>query len=818
MPSTITDRELLIATAGTRTATTWKNTHTTWADFLEKISDPRIGADTTAQYAAMSKTDKDRVKDVGGYVGGHLRGGRRTKTAVIARSMIILDLDNPPIGLHQHLGDLFPYECALYSTRSHAPTKPRYRLATPITRDVTPDEYEAVARRLAADLGIDYFDDTTFEPSRLMYWPSRAIDQDFIFVHNEGPWVNPDDVLARYVDWRDISTWPVSSRMATNPTRGATHQADPTTKPGVVGAFCRAHTITSAIETYLTDTYTPTTVEGRYTYTRGESTAGLVIYDDTLAYSHHATDPASAGGHAVNAFDLVRIHRFGAHDEEAKPGTATSKLPSFGMMQTLALKDEATKKQLAADRLEEARADFDATGNQPTPPDDSAVDWLSDLETNKRGEYVDTVDNLARILQHDPNCVEPAYNELKGSLDVRDNRRVPWTRPKPGWTDTDHSHLTRYVETTYRIYNQPKLEHALNLVASGRAYHPVRDMLNNLPTWDGQSRVDTLLTDTLGADDNPYTRAVTRKFLCAAVARILKPGTKFDHVLILVGPQGCGKSTIFNKLGGAWYSDALTIADMRDDKKAAEKLLGHWILELSELSGMRKTEVEPVKAFISRTEDTYRPAYGRHVETWPRQCVFGGSTNSQDGFLRDNTGNRRFWPVPVTGAPGKEGHHPWALTTDYIQQVWAETLHLYKAGERLTLNAAEAALAQQAQEDAVEIDDRAGLVSDYLDTLLPSGWHLMGLKERLTWLGVTESPFETQPVEGDTRREEVTNIEIWAEVFGRDPGEMTKKDSYEIASILETIPGWERTNQSKRIPIYGKQRLYKRSPDEQPPF
>jgi predicted P-loop ATPase len=203
-----------------------------------------------------------------------------------------------------------------------------------------------------------------------------------------------------------------------------------------------------------------------------------------------------------------------------------------------------------------------------------------------------------------------------------------------------------------------------------------------------------------------------RKTLVAAVARIYEPGIKFDYILVLNGSQGIGKSTFFAKLGGAWFSDSLTVSDMRD-KAGAEKLQGYWILELGELAGLRKIDVETVKSFITRTDDKFRQSYGINVENHPRQCIIVGSTNNISGFLRDITGNRRFWPVRVSG--GKKS--VWDM--EDVEQIWAEALLRYKEGEALLLKGDEELMALEEQRDAMEADGREGLIGDYLETLIP---------------------------------------------------------------------------------------------------
>ena len=182
------------------------------------------------------------------------------------------------------------------------------------------------------------------------------------------------------------------------------------------------------------------------------------------------------------------------------------------------------------------------------------------------------------------------------------------------------------------------------------------------------------------------------------------PGTKFDNILVLNGPQGIGKSTLIALLGGEWYSDSLSISDM-NDKTAAEKLQGFWIMEIGELAGMRKADIDKVKAFISRQDDKYRASFGRRVTPHPRQCIFFGTTNSEKGYLRDITGNRRFWTVKV---PGDSEKHPWELKPEDVQQIWAEVLTYVSQGEKLYLNADLEAEARMEQRDAMEQDEREG--------------------------------------------------------------------------------------------------------------
>ena len=246
------------------------------------------------------------------------------------------------------------------------------------------------------------------------------------------------------------------------------------------------------------------------------------------------------------------------------------------------------------------------------------------------------------ILENDPLFAGFAYNEMACRIQV--TGELPWERPEgnPFWRDADTAQLQVYLDNRYAAFSKRNLEACFTKVADDRRWHPVRDYLDSLPPWDGVERIETLLCRCLQAEDTDYVRAVTRKVFAAAVARIYCPGTKFDSVLVLDGAQGIGKSTLFRMLTGPeYYSETLSLTDM-NDKSGAEKLQGYWFAEIGELAGMKKADIEKVKAFISTMDDTYRPSYGKVVESHPRQTIIIATVNGERGYLRDVTGNRRF--------------------------------------------------------------------------------------------------------------------------------------------------------------------------------
>ena len=805
------DRKLLIAIGRSRKASQWQNKEMLWSEFLDKLSTTTRTRESVTDYAAMSKVSRDFIKDVGGFVGGYLKNGKRNNASVVNRCMLCLDADNADPGLMDDLDVTFINAYALYSTHSHTPERMRLRLIIPLARTVTPDEYAAVSRRVADDLNLARFDPTTFEPARLMYWPSTPEDGEFVFQYSDAPFINPDEVLKTYADWRDASLWPTTQPVEERLRHTAGKQEDPTGKRGIIGTFCRAHGITDVLDTILKDVYHPSMEGNRYTYVGGSSTGGLVIYDDKYAYSHHATDPA--GGRLCNAFDLVRWHLLTPGGTAPDGSPVGDEADSMKRMQEYAAEDEETRRQLAKERHAQAMEEFsDLDAEEEEKAVDENANWQDDLDIDRHGKVRDTLGNLALILRNDPRLKDIAYNIHRSGIDIRRDAEgkttLPWTQLKPGWNESDLGSLQIYLERVYGLYTPSKLKGILLAIAAERSYHPIRDYLEALPAWDGVSRVETLFIDYLGSPDTLYIRAIARKMMVAAVARIYEPGVKFDSVVVLNGPQGMGKSSFFAKLGGKWFSDSLTISDMKD-KAAPEKLQGYWILELGELAGLKKMDVETVKAFITRQDDKFRHSYGYSVEDHPRQCIIVGSTNNGDGFLRDVTGNRRFWPVTcTTNSP----HRPWEVE-NIVPQLWAEAQVLYRAGEQLYLSPEEEKQAGMEQTAALESDVREGMIAEYLDKLLPEDWDRMDLSERRGFL--RGDPFTGGNRVGTVQRTTVCAVEIWAECFGKDPSAIRRSDTYDIFGMLMKIGGWEKYSGNKNASLkrgfYGTQRCFVRT-------
>ncbi|MFC5468431.1 VapE domain-containing protein [Cohnella suwonensis] len=771
--------ELDISFGKHRADTNWKPEYMSWDEFVERLRKVRRTAETMAQYDAMHNVGRGKAKDGPAFVGGLVRGGRRKKEAIDSRCLITLDVDRAD--------DTFPFMVELvlggtayviYSTHSHRPARPKYRLIVPVDRALSPDEYTAVSRKLAEMIGMDYFDKTTFHVHRLMYLPSCSKDAEPVLDVYEGGPLDADAILAEYDDWQDVMQWPRHAEDKA-PVLAGKRAQDPREKHGTIGLFCRAYTIEEGIDTFLSDIYVSGSMPNRYTYVPGSSGNGLEIYpDQDLAFSHQDSDPV-ADGRTYNLFDLVRVHKFGHLDERVKEFTPDAKKPSHIAMEHFAVGLPEVKRLKMAD-IQGDFGDMDTAepaGEEPDPDDDS---WKERLDCHhKTGDVLPTAGNVELILSHDMWHGALAYDAFGNAEVIR--KALPWRdRERPHkeyepWLGADDKRLQHWFSKVYGMRAATTIQNAFTEVVHANRFHPIKEYIEAF-TWDATPRLDRVFIDYLGAEDTHYVRQVTRKMLLAAVARLYRPGCKFDEMLVLVGPQGAGKSSLLAKLGRDWFSDSLRTFE---NKEAGEHLQAGWIFEIGELSAMKKSEVDEVKAFLSKTEDRYRVAYDRQVSEFPRKCVFFGTTNTRD-FLRDETGNRRFWPVEVDPLRARRSH--WDdLTADVVGQIWAEALHLLKAGESLALDrdAAEAAKLRQASH--LESDPREGIIQEWLDKPV-------------------EDDFGTEPY----RRKRVCAAMIWAECFGQRAAAIPKWEARAICDIMRRMPGWEEQKGKVRVPEYGQ--------------
>lgn len=794
------DFELDIATAHSRLSKKWKNRIWKWSEILTRCADTKRTGETVREYLRMSREEQSGIKDVGGFVGGYLSNGTRKTANVLYRTIVTLDIDYGTADVWDDFTMNFDCAAAIYSTHKHTKEKPRLRLLLPANRQITPAEYEPVCRYWTAKIGIELFDHTTYQLPRLFYWPSTSRDGDFVFDYQDGPAFDVDKVLATYRNPQDVSEWPMSSREGDVLAHEIRKAGDPLEKPGLIGAFCRAYTIEDAIEKFLPDIYEKTGHDGRYTYRAGSVAGGCVTYESKFAFSHHDTDPASR--QLCNAFDLVRIHKFGIEDEGTKV-TDITRRPSYLKMQDFVATDKAVRVLLTKERIADADSDFADIDEAEAPTEDANTDWMEHLDYDRKGALKSTINNIVAVLENDPGLKNHLYLDL-----LRNNISVigglPWDAKAASWGNRDDANLRGWLESAYDVTGKDKIKDALDMVITRHRRHPIREYFKGL-VWDGVPRLDRLIIDYAGAEDSRLNRAITRIHFTAAVARVMEPGCKYDYCLILAGPQGAGKSTLISIMGGEYYKDGLT---SMEGKEGAEQVRGAHLIEIGELDGMKRSEISAVKQFITARSDEYRPAYAVHKEIFPRQCVFFGTTNEQY-FLKDETGNRRFPIIPIKPELRKHGAQWFEQLIADRDQLWAEAVEYWKQGEKLYLPGDLEAEARQRQSEYTDndTDELQAVLVAYLNTKLPTDWGSWDLVRRRAWLKNPDPLSE----DGIIVRDSVCAAEFICERMGRD---MTDKEykylSRKVCRMLDAL-GWERVGASRHAQtLYGVQKAFKR--------
>ena len=364
-----------------------------------------------------------------------------------------------------------------------------------------------------------------------------------------------------------------------------------------------------------------------------------------------------------------------------------------------------------------------------------------------------TIDNFYRLIENHYGS-NLRLNVMTGKPEYWDHRKKLWCE----WTDAEESRMRAYFERQYSMYSQVKMTDAMLIYWNSHKVNPLTDLLESL-VWDGKPRVENFLHEVMKADDNEYTRECSRLIFAGGIHRAYRPGCKFDDMIVLIGTQAAGKSTIVRWLNmeDQFFREIKTISG----KEGIEAIRGVWIGEVGELMAMtRVKEAEAVKAYITSQEDSYRPPYQKNVQTIPRRCVFIGTTNNPQ-FLTDKTGNRRFYPVKVWSFAYKLYNNEKAVR-EYIRQCWAEAVQLYKEDKLQPFAKAEVLeQIRAAQEAAMEDDWRIGAIEQYLN--------------------------DSKPQQGAT----VSVIELWHRALGEpEESKPTRKDSIEITQIISNIPGW----------------------------
>lgn len=771
------DKEIKITTGQSRKSTNWILQTMKWSDFLAKLSKPVRTSEKIDEFLKFSKPKQDELKDAGGFVAGTLKDNRRKAENIIDRCIVTLDADNIEAGKTKDiLQKISALGCsyAVYSTRKHVGYKPRLRILIPLDTAITADKYEPIARKIASLIDMSIMDKSTFEASRLMYWPSCSIDSEYVFVYEDKPFASSEGILGLYQNWKDCNEWPKFENEAEIIKRQVSKQKDPLLKENIVGAFCRVYDIPNVIDTYLSDVYEHGTTSDKYTYIDGSVANGATVYDDgKYLYSYHATDPASRI--LCNSFDLVRIHKFKDLDNEAKEGTPANRLPSFTAMCELALENKEVALEFKRTKLEMTKKEFSQPLDTVGGPVFDDTQWIDCLEVNAKTQLIEkTISNAVTILTNDINLkANMVFDRFSNRFLI--TKKLPWDRegmPYPRlWLDSDDAELRLYLERNYdKFKGKDMINDALLIVKNRNSINVVKQYFEQLPEHDGVSRLDTLFIDYLGAEDAEYTRAVTRKIFVAAVARaVTEKPVKFDPMLILTGPQGIGKSTILSKMAGDWFTDNIVDFSSKDTLLILQNCI---IAEVAELQSFKKADVNTLKMFLGQQTDKFRAPYERREEEHPRHCVFFGTTNDKE-FLRDSTGNRRYWPVECGVSSPKK--NVFSDLDSEKEQIWAEAKKLFENGEKLYLNAELEAEARRRQKERMEEDPWESVIVEYLEQEIHEDWYEKGLDASGKLI----------------KRDRVSVSEILKNCLEIPIKQQDRQSRSRVLSILFKLDGWE---------------------------
>lgn len=845
-----------------------QNREIAWSSFFKEVSDPVRTNERQSAFMKLTKEEQDKLKAMPGWLlGGPVANGRRQGSQIKARSLITLDADEITVrqfeAIENGTNPICKFEFVAHTTRKHTPENPRLRIFLLPTKNFPSEQYGAVSRIMSEliDVSMDAIDDVSFRAAQMMFKPSVSSDQEFKCWHNRGIRIGVTKVLSDFrLDWRDYKNLPYSK------TRGqrrstADKAENPLRKHGFVGAFCRAYGVEEAIAEFISDIYIPGDGNGekpRYSYAEGTTSNGVVVEDGGLfIYSHHGSDPCS--DRLCNAFDMVRIHLFISLDRNKKENSNPTDWPSFRAMEKRFADDEKVKAEMMTDKVDldamfddisdtddavEARdehsdvddeiAELLAPSHQEGLPDLTKYkrpkklksNWhKTDLAIGRHGEIKATLTNLATIIRNDPRMYGAiAKNDLTGKISIRRPISSKMDIVPPllvedrengdDWTDL-HDHSIRAMLEAEAGPQKPgwgirisdrDLNTAIVLVAQRNRFHPAVEYFEKL-RWDGVSRIDLLWIDYMGTPDTAYHRETSRLFMLAVLCRVYNPGHKWDHAPILKGAQGIRKSTFIRSLFGRAWSGELT-ASMSSGKDSVEQMLGKLALELPELANMRRGEATEVKEFMTITKDRVRLAYDRRLSTFPRQCVFIGTTNA-DEYLKDSTGNRRFWPIDVLAT---------TIATESVEadrdQLWAEAYaywrkmamtHNYKLIP-LMLSTEAADEARHYQELAREedmTDTLVAIIQEYLVTPLPLSLFLANGGEEIPKFDIAGGDPMVIPTV-------VTPLQIAIEALHEDRKTITmnKTRLAHVGIAMRRIDGWIRTGAKRRILGYGQGHTY----------
>lgn len=695
-PALALNEVITISVGKSRNSTSWKQVSMTWSQFVDRLRNPEVTSETVKEFHEMTRDQQADIKDVGGYVGGILRDGRRLADNVESRDVIAWDADYASMDIWDAWEMMVGCTAVMHSTHKHKPEAPRLRIIAPLTRPVTPMEYEAIGRKIASWMDIEAFDDTTYEANRLMFWASHPVDGEYVFQEMKTEWLDPDKILAEYNDWRDMREWPISSRQTEIIRKMGKKQGDPLTKPGVIGAFNRAYSISDAIEKFLPGVYEPCG-ESRWTYTQGTTLGGAVVYDDdTFLYSHHDHDPIH--GRLCSAYDLVRLHLFGELDKGSEEELAN--LPSSKKMKELCSSDEKVIAELGEsakedpsdvfrreeDTLERFKNDTTAQGSAVQFIDTYGAKmrwckefdwmfwdgqkWLIDAETEIKMlamNFADSKFNGALIME------QTATDKYTKKLAEAEMQRAKKLRTSAGKKDMMEQAATIQHEPDASSYdanpwdlNTPDgildlrtgemRDHDPEARCTKVTFCGLETTPEGISTWNKFIRYIT-------RNDTDFAEYLQMLMGMAAVGKVYEEG-----IVISYGPGGNGKSTFFgavSKVLGDYAkslnADTVTPLNGKPDENYIVMLRGVRLAVMGETDENAKLAVAGMKRISSQDNIIARQNYHAPLQFTPSHTLIMHTNHLPRLNSLDNGTKRRLAvaPFPATLPPEE-------VITDYM--------------------------------------------------------------------------------------------------------------------------------------------------------
>lgn len=668
----------------------------------------------------------------------------RIDSNVNSRDLIVIDIEKTGL-ISQEVQDIIQeklagYKYVLYSTISHEQNNPRLRLALEPNRDIVKDEYEPTIKHIMALVGVNY-DPKSYGWSQPQGLPIAVEGKETVSIkHLDGL---PYPVQEAVKEEKKVIT-----TYSSNSIQQLSHDE-----------------AISIMERYIEN-------EKNNLLERNDNYVScLMVIAKSVVTGEIEYDTA------IVCMEMLalgngewREHNLKEFDGELK--RANGNVNYFKTPYTFLGKFQNTQQGIQVSHI--------------------VTQENLNISTNENGKVIQTLENLEKIIL---SITPIAYNELTDVIEIRDKQGKIKALEK-----RDKELLRMDIEKRFNFKAKiVDLETAIISASDKFRCHPIKNKITSTK-WDEIPRAETFFIDVLGVEDNVYNRECTRKWLLASLTRLFDNGVKFDEMIILQGGQGIGKSTTLQRLSLGYYTD---ITEKLGDE-VTFKVMRTWLVELSELSTMKKTDSDTFKAWLSATKDTVRKKYGGDPDDYPRAFTILGTTNNKE-ILKDRTGNRRYWLMYCDKDNIK--NTIWSLDSQYILKLWSEVYQWYLNGETLLISEKTKLYMKKLSSGALEYNPLEERINSILEMYVPNDWHtlLSNNASRFEYynhvndhisFGAYDDKFPQETQIMDITTGELHFLLGDGTSFNRDlRGNTLAK---EINQVMNNLPNWKKSNKIRR--------------------